>query len=176
MTTESDTIRANVDAYLAEIGMTFETFYVGQTKRDDWGCFEWRVALYETKSIWSNGQKSKPPLLATPYYMGLAHRHPKKGAFQPPKGASKNSLAYEAWERGCTAPTPPTAAEVLYSLMLDGEAINESFSDWCSDLGYDSDSIKALNTYRECEETGKLLRKVFTHEQRERLRELTQNL
>lgn len=161
-----DEIKTAVDAYLKEIGFTFEAVYVGKTKRDEnWECFEWRITL-----------KSASETMEQPYYRGLAHRHMKKGAMPPPKGVNKNTLYYVEWEERNTVPTPPTAAEVLYSLMLDGEAINESFSDWCANYGYDDDSIKALNMYRTCEEIGRKLRKVFTYEQRERLRELAQDL
>ncbi len=66
----------------------------------------------------------------------------------------------------------PVAASVLYSLLSDAEAVHENFTEWAENLGYDNDSIKALNVYNACCETGKALRKVFTPEQMSELREL----
>ena len=47
-------------------------------------------------------------------------------------------------------PVTPTAASVLYSLLADASADGESFSDWCTNYGYDTDSRKALATYEAC--------------------------
>ena len=44
----------------------------------------------------------------------------------------------------------PTKIDVLHCLFSDGSAIDESFDFWCDSLGYDSDSIKAFDTYRAC--------------------------
>ena len=43
---------------------------------------------------------------------------------------------------------------------MDSMACNENFDDWCNNFGYSSDSIKALNTYKECIELGRKLRKL----------------
>jgi hypothetical protein len=49
--------------------------------------------------------------------------------------------------------------DVLYSVLSDAEACEMSFEEWCDALGENNDSIKALNTYRLCQENGfKLLR------------------
>ena len=44
----------------------------------------------------------------------------------------------------------PERADVIDSLMLDSEAMDYSFSEWCDNCGYDSDSITALEIYNEC--------------------------
>lgn len=44
----------------------------------------------------------------------------------------------------------PTVDEVLYCLASDAQSTDESFEDWCGNLGYDSDSRKALATYEAC--------------------------
>lgn len=69
----------------------------------------------------------------------------------------------------------PTAASVLYSLVLDSEASGVSFSDWCESFGYDDDSISSLNTYQACCEIAKRMRKVFSLVHIENLRELLQD-
>lgn len=55
----------------------------------------------------------------------------------------------------------PTAYDLLYCLQLDSRAIDTSFEYWCSDFGYDNDSIKALNTYQTCCENAKKLQKAL---------------
>lgn len=54
----------------------------------------------------------------------------------------------------------PEAADVLDSLASDAASIeqDESFEDWASNLGYDTDSRKALRIYRACEREAKKLR------------------
>lgn len=66
----------------------------------------------------------------------------------------------------------PTPANVLYSLLSDMSACETSFNDWCSDFGYDNDSLSALNTYQACCENGEKVRALFSNEQVEQLREL----
>ena len=58
-------------------------------------------------------------------------------------------------------PKAPTVADVLYSLFSDARAADENFHDWCDNYGYSTDSIKAMNTYTECLETARALRKHF---------------
>ena len=50
---------------------------------------------------------------------------------------------------------PPKMDDNLYSLLVDADAINYSFNDWCDTFGYDTDSIKAQNIYNDCQKNGK---------------------
>ncbi len=68
-----------------------------------------------------------------------------------------------------------SAAGVLSCLLGDALASEQTFEDWASDFGYDSDSRKAESIYRACDEIGKKLRSVFGHDRMEHLRTLTQN-
>ena len=66
----------------------------------------------------------------------------------------------------------PAIDEVLHCLFSDGDASTESFSDFCGNLGYSDDSIKALNIYQLCAETYTKLRKAYGadfHKERERI-------
>jgi hypothetical protein len=45
----------------------------------------------------------------------------------------------------------PTAADVLYCLCSDAMSGRDSFEDFCSNLGCNDDSIKALNTWKQCQ-------------------------
>lgn len=73
------------------------------------------------------------------------------------------------------SPVKPTAASVLSCLVRDAAARDQSFADWCADYGYDDDSIKVLNLYKECCETHTKLLKVFKHDEIARIEELTQD-
>jgi hypothetical protein len=48
----------------------------------------------------------------------------------------------------------------------------ETFEDFCADYGYDSDSIKALQTFRRCSAFSKRLRAFFTAEELKQLQEI----
>lgn len=56
-------------------------------------------------------------------------------------------------------PQKPELSRVLHSLVMDASACDESFEDWCSNYGYDTDSRKALETYLKCQESTNKLRK-----------------
>jgi hypothetical protein len=47
----------------------------------------------------------------------------------------------------------PTVADVLDCLASDSAGVEnaDSFEGWCSEYGYDTDSRKALATYKQCE-------------------------
>jgi hypothetical protein len=57
-------------------------------------------------------------------------------------------------------PFRPSLSSVLYSLVLDSSACDQSFDSWCSDFDYDTDSRKALETYLACQESVNKLRRV----------------
>lgn len=65
----------------------------------------------------------------------------------------------------------PKTSDVIHSLLMDSEAAEESFEDWCSNFGYDSDSRKAERTYRACMETAKKMHRLFTEAELAELRE-----
>lgn len=90
---------------------------------------------------WQVTFRRKHAELSIPFHMGMAH-------------------ATKRWADEMK-PTPPTAACVLHSLLLDSEAVHQSFDDWCGDLGMDSDSLKARKVYDECSDTGKRFFKMF---------------
>lgn len=105
-------------------------------RKADWKetCFHWSVSL-------SYGGRT----MRVDYYMGAAHvtkeRRPFKNAYVIPG-----------------KPIPPDSGSVLSSLLLDASACEQTFDDWCADLGYNSDSRKDLALYLECQESGKRLR------------------
>ncbi len=63
--------------------------------------------------------------------------------------------------RGIMLAPQPTAADVLYSLVADSSACDETLDDWASNFGLDSDSIKANALYLACQRSGKGTRKLL---------------
>lgn len=121
--------------------------YVGETVRDnDWKCDQWRVELTSKAGFWS-----------TDYFTGLGHR-------------SKP----DSW--GKTTPKKPAVADVLYSLFLDASAADENFHDWCANYGFSDDSIKAMNTYKQCLDIAVALRKHFSPEQRQAIQAIVSEM
>jgi hypothetical protein len=53
----------------------------------------------------------------------------------------------------------PSAADVLMCLASDARCGEDSFEDFCSDLGYDQDSRKAEKTWRACKAIAPRLRR-----------------
>ena len=89
----------------------------------------------------------------TTYKTGLGHR---KGKYPP-------------------QPVKPDNKSIMYSLLLDADAGNENFDDWCFNYGFDNDSIKALNMYKECLAIYANLHKTFNHAQLTDMREALQD-
>lgn len=56
----------------------------------------------------------------------------------------------------------PGPAGLIYSVLMNESACNQSFADWCSDFGYDTDSRKALAMYEACQQEYNKLQSMFT--------------
>ncbi len=67
------------------------------------------------------------------------------------------------------ANTIPTEYDILAAVEKYGY---DSFSDFCDELGYSTDSISARETFLACGEEYAGLRRIFTEEQMEMLREI----
>ena len=123
-----------------------------EARGDDWkdSAFHWSVTLsYQ-------GRRH-----VTEYWTGCGNVENQRDSLCP--GLSATTKARTLWEeqrvtwlRNSAKPIPPSPADVLHSLMLDATAIEQGFEDWCADLGYDTDSRKAFETYLACQESGKL--------------------
>lgn len=55
----------------------------------------------------------------------------------------------------------PDAASLLSSLALDANLGDQTFADFCADLGYDEDSRKAFASWEACRASMEKLRAVF---------------
>jgi hypothetical protein len=115
--------------------------FVGRVADQEWPHFLWNVTL-----------QHKGGFHSTQYKTGLGH-----------------VLTKQKWEE--VVPTVPENATIMHSLLLDSDAGSMSFNDWCSDFGYDNDSIKAFKAYQSCCEIAAILNKLFTREQLAAMRE-----
>lgn len=111
--------------------------YVGETVRDG----DWRCDHWRVTLSNKSGQ------WVTDYFTGLGHRKVDK------------------WKQ--SKPVKPKIIGVLHSLFMDAQAADQNFIDWCADFGYSDDSMKAFSIYKQCCETGLMLRKYFDPKTRE---------
>lgn len=144
-----------IDAALARFGVTcvIESAaqrgpfgYVSPIDRDGWKCYPWH-ATFTWKNARSNGHYTAD------YFTGIGN-------------VRKRSAAYY---RAAPIPIKPHAADVLYSLLLDGAALDTSFKNWCDDIGESDDSLKALRVYQQCCDIGAQMHKIFDSAQRAEL-------
>lgn len=146
---------------------------MGAQMRDKWECDAWNITFYRT---------GKKDVFNTLYYTGIGHRvlSPMGETYKRRiKQDYKNSVNLRHMlaqnEKEYAKPQTPHIAGILSSLTLDASANDYSFNDWCDNFGYESDSIKALNTYQECCNTAKELYKLFNRSELSALSELLQD-
>lgn len=58
----------------------------------------------------------------------------------------------------------PKVRDILWSLYVDYSCTQDTFEDFCSNMGYDTDSRRALDTYLACQGSGAKLRKIMKSE------------
>lgn len=87
------------------------------------------------------------------------------------RNPNKKSINFEAYAYTC----PPTHASVLYSLLLDSDASECSFSEWCGHFGYDTDSKKAERIYSACQDNSDKLNRIFSGKQKAKLQTLLED-
>lgn len=157
------TTEQTIADYLAEQRITYTVTPVGETKRDEWACDEWRVTLAKRNAppvFAPNNLGKKTGEFETRFYTGLGHRA------KPAKRMS--------WDNE-PRPVAPSAATVLHSMLGDAQGAEHPFDCWCADYGYDTDSIKALGTYNACCEIRRQVNALFTREQRDALRAMLED-
>lgn len=148
---------------IARLGLTMTAEFVPLSKSRNaghWESINWRVTL----------TRRRPPgasdlSITTDYAQGIGHL-PKAFKVDARRTVYLQDQIDYALETGSGggAPLggklkPPSIEEVLYSLLMDGNAIDyPSFEDWAEETGYSGDSRKAEAIYRKCLETGLKLR------------------
>lgn len=176
MSDQSKAIEKNVESIIALARVAFQCEYRGVKKNalnsttpmDEWLC----VFTYE-------GRPNEP--VEIPFFTGIGLRSKVEDTpegrrvAEGLKGSHRNSLAWDDARKKYCKPVRPSAASVLHSMVLDSDACNMSFNEWCSDFGYDTDSRKAYATYEACQKSGDQLKRLFNHDVIEQLREALQD-
>jgi hypothetical protein len=203
MTTEAQEIRTNVDAYLKQIGVSYSAEFVPQRlsrnsdNKDK--SINWRVMFHHDKrdtefgTDYSQGIGHIPNYVSSPFngqfrllqldqeklasseglYPVVTEWH--EFAFKMRDDQPATIKEPKHWHKQKKLPCP-TAADVLYCLVLDAQASDELFETWADNFGYDQDSRKAEAMYNECRKIAYEMRKVFTPAQIDHIAELVREL
>ncbi len=152
-----------VDAFLTSIFVEYHVTHMGEGKLDEWEHDRWSVTF-------KGPNKTR---CETEFRTGLGLRKKAKrpvweAKIEGPRGAAR-------FHRLNDKPQAPRAASVLYSLLMDGQALDISFNNWCDECGYDPDSMKAFSIYQACCEIGKKMHTMFNRENRETLAKLLED-
>lgn len=83
------------------------------------------------------------------------------------------SYTFNYW-MGAAHTKAPSKKDVLYSMIIDDVSYMD-FNDFCTNFGYDNDSIRALNTFKACQTQTDNFYRLFNEEEREILRELLED-
>lgn len=124
--------------------MEYSSKFLGRDVRDGWECFAYSVAL-------TGITHPNPASFTMNFYNGTGH----------------------VFKDGDNKPYGPLPFSVLSSVYLD-DTRGASFEDWCADLGYDTDSRKALAAYLQCQEQTSRFKKAFPDVQLEEHEEITE--
>lgn len=73
------------------------------------------------------------------------------------------------FSQGSAHTNPPTVAEILDSLAMDASSTHGCFEDFCDELGYDHDSLKAYAAWQACNQTRVRLIRMFGEDDYETL-------
>lgn len=167
----SNEARAQVERILQNCEVTVIATPAGEKTRYGWKCDAWRVSF--------TVRDGRAAYEEFDYFTGLGLRKAPEWKFGAPgydggKPPRPGTLLHEKWMKGAK-PVPPHPADVLHSLILDSDAAEQTFAQWCGEFGYDTDSREALATYEACQENTDKLRRVFDSEAREALQNALQD-
>lgn len=154
-------MRKEIEKFIAENGLTMTTVFVpwsaSRAKAEKTPSLNWLVTILR------NGRE----VLTTDYGAGCAHCPSYKQGANGSKDAVRRECEtghrclsiVDGAARSMGMPIFPDFCDMLYSLSMDASAMDSrDFEDWCSEIGYDTDSRKAEAIYRACLEIGLKLR------------------
>jgi hypothetical protein len=154
---------AAIDALLNEIGLTVDFTFVpfsrSRNKDEKYPSLNYKCSVK---------LKGREILKDQDYMMGSGHCQSDKFKFGSDRYLKQQTIREECetgrpprhigWTRlpmgKSLGPTKPEPRDLFYSLIMDCNVIDQSgFSDWCSNLGFNDDSIKHREIYDSCVET-----------------------
>ena len=145
--------KERAQAVVAELGLTVESVFVpwseSRNKGEKLPSLNWVVSLKRNGAlVWAGA-----------YSAGCGHCPSKE---EPARRweCENGRKASAVRGRGTGPELKPDAIDVLYSLVMDADALDAGgFEEWAGDLGYDVDSRKAEKTYNACIGIGLKLRR-----------------
>lgn len=154
-----------IEKFGIQIKSTFIPFGVSQNFDKKWQSLNWEVEL----SI----NQGKVQVGSFPFSSGIAHcpaykktwRNPfhKEKAIQHECHYGKSALKTNIdsiFKYG--RPILPDINDFIYSLIGDSSVVNYGdFPTWADSFGYNNDSIKALNIYKDCVKTANKMISAF---------------
>ncbi len=134
--------------------------------RDGWTCDKWAILINGEAFEYFTGTGHRIAPFTRQQHFAIKQRCKlANGTGRVTKelirNPSKASNIYEQFSRA----VPPTQACVLNNLLLDSDAADQSFADWCDEYSYDSDSKKDEKLYFSCQENSDKLHRVLTTSQ-----------
>ena len=119
--------------------------------KTDWrdGAFRWFVTLAHEGREWG-----------LDYWCGRAHAT-LHGKPMPRRGLTIYERELAERDRRDCKPTPPSVADVVYSLCMDADALDMGFAEWAGETGYSDDSIKARDLYLKCQDHAREAKRVL---------------
>lgn len=115
--------------------------YSGLNNTDNWLHFSWIITINGVYFDYKTG-------IGCIETGSIKSRKPSVIAIIP-NGDRFNGKLFDKKVRA----TIPNINDILECLINDSEVSNISFNEFCSNYGYSTDSIKALNIYQECSNT-----------------------
>lgn len=181
-TAKTEDRHPELTAYLAELttgGLEYSAEFVPQSKSRNAGekkrGLNWRVTLTR--------KGAKP--LTTDYMQGIGHmpgyhsfnslHQDRYRAIAAETGRYHVSMPFKSFSLVTKLLPAPVLADVLYSLVVDSDAIEMDFDEWASNYGMDTDSRKAEAMFNQCRDISIQLRRILGNAALEKLRELFQD-
>lgn len=116
-----------------------------------WDHYSWRFVINGEAFEYRTGKGHATPQNLTDRRGNFVRRNKR------PEGDYIVDQVTHAWVK------VPTLHSVLECLIMDAECAQDSFDDFCVNMGYETDSRKALDTYLLCQSSGVRLRKAIKH-------------
>lgn len=156
-------IEKKVADFIESMGVKIHATHIGLVLSDEWANDAFIVEI----------KRNKVSRLFD-YKMGIGHRKlTKNGAIKLRDsrydGRREAALREILLDSNYSTITPPTAASVLHSLLLDAQSTGETFENWALCYGYDADSRKAEAIYHACLENSRKISAIFSASEMESL-------
>ena len=148
--------------YVDSLDIQYQAEFVPQSRSRNAGdrhpSLNWRVTVGD-------------PPIETDYMQGIAHmpgyKHSERLALYHDRlksdAAERGRRVYGTYPfRQGSRLAAPKLVDVLYSLVMDSDALNYStFEEWADCFGYDTDSREAEKIYKQCLEIALQLRQII---------------